>query len=151
LSSKASVAIGVGIFVDFKTTSKTLAILLFLGVIVVAVVNFGNLVVVGGLSSFGCSYAFELFASVSSTGSTLASTAIAGIISEAKGMASACSAISIFSVSSTTAILPKERGFCLRVKTLALFDLGAAEEDEVAIFFLTLVFGQESSNQDKKI
>jgi hypothetical protein len=35
-----------------KIASKTLAILLFLGVIDVAVVSFGNLVVVGGLSNF---------------------------------------------------------------------------------------------------
>jgi hypothetical protein len=59
LSSGASVEAGVGIFVDFKTASKTLAILLFLGVIVAAVVSFSNPVVVGGLSNFECSYAFD--------------------------------------------------------------------------------------------
>jgi hypothetical protein len=49
LSLGASVEVGLGIFVDFKTASKTLAILLFLGVIVVvaAIVSFGNSVVVG--------------------------------------------------------------------------------------------------------
>jgi hypothetical protein len=46
---KALVETGVGTFEDFRTMSKTLAILLpFLEVIVVAVVNFGNPVVVGG-------------------------------------------------------------------------------------------------------
>ena len=63
LSLGASVEAGVGIFVDFKTTPKTLTILLFLGVIVVvaAGVSFSNSVVVRGLSSLECSSAFELF------------------------------------------------------------------------------------------
>jgi hypothetical protein len=126
--------------VDFKITSKTLAILLFLGVVVVAVDSFGNLVTVGGLNSFGCSSAIELFVSGSSTGPTLASIVTTGIISGAKGIASAFSTISIFYVSSTAAVLSKERGFGLRVKTLALFGLGATEEDEVATFLFDPCF-----------
>jgi hypothetical protein len=73
LSSEALVEIGVGTFEDFKTASKTLAILLpFLGVAAAEVANFGNPIMVGGLYSFRCSYVFELFASVSSTGATVA-------------------------------------------------------------------------------
>jgi hypothetical protein len=83
--------------VDFKTTSKMLAILLFLGVIVVdvAVVSFGNSVVVGGLSSFECSSAFELFFFYSSSGQILALAVTVGIVSEANEIASAYSVISI--------------------------------------------------------
>jgi hypothetical protein len=58
---------GVGVFIDSKTTSITLVILLFLGVVVV-VDNFGNYATTGGLSSFGSSSA--IFGS--STASTLA-------------------------------------------------------------------------------
>jgi hypothetical protein len=65
--------------VDFKTASKTLAILLFLGIVVVVApdVNFGNSVTVEGFTSFGCSFA----------GPILDSTAAAGIVSGAKGIA----------------------------------------------------------------
>jgi hypothetical protein len=84
---------------------------------------------VGGLCRFGCSSAVELFVSVSSIGSTLASIVTTGIVSEAKGIASAYLAISIFSVPSTAAVLSKECGLGLRFKILALFDLGAVEED----------------------
>jgi hypothetical protein len=85
----ASVEAGVGIFIDFKTTSNTLSILLFIGVIVVvaADVSFGNSVTVGGLRSFGCSSARQI----------LASTVAAGIVSRAKGISLARSVISIFS------------------------------------------------------
>jgi hypothetical protein len=96
--------------------------------------------VVGELNSFGCSFALENLASVSSTGSTLVSTVIAGIVSEVKGIASAYSTISIFSVSSIAIVFSKECGFGLRVKTLALFGLGATEEDEVAIFIFDPCF-----------
>jgi hypothetical protein len=138
---EASVEAGVDIFVDFRTASRTMSILLpFLGVIAAAVVNFGNSVVVGGLYSFEWSFVFELFTSVSFTGATVTSAAIAGIVSEAKGVASAYSAISIFSVPSTAAVFSKECDFGLRVKTLALFDLGAVEEDEVAIFLFDPCF-----------
>jgi hypothetical protein len=84
---------------------------------------------VGGLCRFGCSSVVELFVSVSSIRATLASTITTGIVSEAKGVASAYLAISIFSVPSTAAFLSKECGLGLRVKTLALFDLGAVEEE----------------------
>jgi hypothetical protein len=105
---------------------------------------------VWGLYRFGCSSTVELFDFISSFGSTLASTVTTGIVSEAKGVALACSAISIFSVRSTTAVLSKGCGLGLRVKTLTFFDLGALEVDDVTIFLWTLVFGQENSNQDKK-
>jgi hypothetical protein len=72
-SSGASVEAGVSIFEDFKMASKTLAILLFLGVVVAAVVSFSNPLKVGGLYRFGCASAVELFDSVPSFGSTLAS------------------------------------------------------------------------------
>jgi hypothetical protein len=93
--------------VDFKTASKTLVILLFLGVIVVveAVVSFGNSVMDGGLSSLQCSSACEPFILVSSAGPTLASTVAAGIASEAKGIASLRLAISILLVSNITVAL----------------------------------------------
>ena len=44
---------------DSKTASKTLAILLFLGVVVAVGDSFGNAVTVGQLSTFGCSAAFS--------------------------------------------------------------------------------------------
>jgi hypothetical protein len=140
LSLGASVEAGVGIFVDFKTASKTLAILLFLWVIVAAVVSFGNPVVVGRLSSFKCSSAYELFVSDSSAGPTLASTVTAGIVSDTEGITSVCSTISILFVSSIVAVLSKEWGFSLCAKTLALFGLGAVEEDKVAIFLFDPCF-----------
>jgi hypothetical protein len=105
--------------------------------------------VVGGLSSFECSSAFV---SDSFTGPARASTGAAGIISGAKGLASACSVISILSVPSSATIVSKERGFSLHVRTLAIFSLGVAEEDEVVAFLFDpcLRAGKESSNQDKK-
>jgi hypothetical protein len=96
---------------------------------------------VRGLCSFGCSSVFELFASVSSTGATVASAVISGIISKAKGVASAYSTISIFSEADTAADFYKECSFGLQVKTLALFGFDVAEE--------VVVSERESSNQDK--
>jgi hypothetical protein len=96
--------------------------------------------VVGGLNSFGCSSAFELFFSVSFTELTLALTVTTGIVSEAKGIASACLAIYIFYVPSTAAVISKECGFGLWVKILALFGLGTTKEDEVAIFLFDPCF-----------
>jgi hypothetical protein len=93
--------------------------------------------VVGGLSSFGYS---SVFAVVSSTGPTVASTFAAGIISEAKGMASACSTIYIFSTAGAAAVLSKECNFGLQVRTLALFGFDAAEEDVVTIFLFNHCF-----------
>ena len=83
-----------------------------------------------GLNNFGCS----------SAGPILASTTVAGIVPGAKGIASICSAIFIFYITSIVAIFSKGRGFGLRVKTLALFGIGAAEEDEVAIFIFDPCF-----------
>jgi hypothetical protein len=57
---EVSVVAGVGVFIDSKTASKTLAILLFFGVIVAVVDSFDNSGF-GGLSSFGCSLLFSLF------------------------------------------------------------------------------------------
>jgi hypothetical protein len=96
--------------------------------------------VVGGLSSFKWSSAFELFVSDSFIEPTLASIVTVGIVSEAKGIVSAYSAISILVVSSIAAILFKECGFSLCVKTLALFVLGVIEEDKVAIFLFDPYF-----------
>jgi hypothetical protein len=98
--------------------------------VVAADVSFGNSVTVRGLNSFGSS----------SAGPILASTVAAGIVSEAKGIASICSAFSIFSVSSTTVVFSKGRGFGLRVRTFALFGLGAMEEDEAATFLFNPYF-----------
>jgi hypothetical protein len=92
---------GVGVFMDYKTTSKTLAILLFLGVIVAVVDSFDNSVIAGGLNNFGCSAIF--FVSDSFTGSALASTGIAGTVSVAKG---AASALSINLTSSVIGVTP---------------------------------------------
>jgi hypothetical protein len=68
LSSEALVGAGIGTFKEFRTASRTPAILLpFLGVAAGADANFDNLVAVGGLCSFGCYSIFEHFGSVSST------------------------------------------------------------------------------------
>jgi hypothetical protein len=100
---------------DSKTTSKTLVILLFLGVVVVVVDSFGNPVTAGGLSTFGYSVVFS--DSGSFTGSALASIDMAGADSVAKGAASA------LSISFGTSAVPI--GFGLRVRTLALFSFDA--------------------------
>jgi hypothetical protein len=50
------------------------------------------------------------------------------------GITLACSAISTLVVSGIAAVLFIECGLDLCVKTLALFGLGAVEEDKVAIF-----------------
>jgi hypothetical protein len=54
----ASTKAGTSAFTDSKTTSKTLAILLFLGVVVVVLDSFDNLVTAGGLNTVGCSATF---------------------------------------------------------------------------------------------
>jgi hypothetical protein len=89
-SPKASAEAEVGVFTDSKTTSKTLAILLFLGVVVAVVDSFGNPATVGGLSSFGYS-SIVSFGPGSFTGSALASTGMAGTVSVAKGTTSTLS------------------------------------------------------------
>jgi hypothetical protein len=71
LSSETSAVAGAGNLVDCKIASRTLAILLFLGVVVAVVDSFGNSVTIGGLSSFGCS-SVVLFVPGSSTRSRLA-------------------------------------------------------------------------------
>ena len=112
LSSEALVEAGVGTFEDFRTASRTLAVLLpFLGVAARAAANFDNPVMVGGLCSFRCYSVFELFASVSSTGAIVALTVTSGIISEAKGVASTYSTTSIFFVAGTIAVFSKECNF----------------------------------------
>jgi hypothetical protein len=57
-SPDASVEAETGTFTDSKTASKMLAILLFLGVVVVVLNGFDSSITVGGLSTFGCSAAF---------------------------------------------------------------------------------------------
>jgi hypothetical protein len=82
----------------------------------------------------------ELFASVSCTGQTVALTVRVGIISEAKGVALACSTISTFSAAGAAVVFSKECNFGLRVKTLVLFGFGATEENVVAIFLFDPCF-----------
>jgi hypothetical protein len=120
----ASAEAGVGAFMDSKITSKTLAILLFLGVAVVVVDSFGSPVIAEGLSIFGCSVVFS--DSGSFTGSALASIDMARVDSVAKGAASA------LSISFGTSAIPI--GFGLWVRTLALFGFDAPEEVKAAIF-----------------
>jgi hypothetical protein len=78
----ASAETRVGAFMDSKTASKTLSILLFLGVAIVLVDSFDNLVTAVWLITFGCSAVF--FYSGSFTGSALALTDMAGAVSVAK-------------------------------------------------------------------
>jgi hypothetical protein len=62
--SSEIVEVGVDNFEGFRTTSRTLVILLpFLGVIAVTIVVFDNPVIAGGLCNFGCSSVLELFGS----------------------------------------------------------------------------------------
>jgi hypothetical protein len=123
LSSEALVEIGVDIFVDFRTASRTLAILLpFLGLAAGATANFDNPVVVGGLCSFGRCSIFEFFAYISFTGPTVALAVATSIFSKAEGAASVYS-ISIFSKAGVPAVFSRECSFGFRVKTLALFGL----------------------------
>jgi hypothetical protein len=82
-SPDASAVAGTGAFMDSKTASKTLAILLFLGVAVAVLDGLDNLVTTRGLSTFGCSAAFS--DSGSFTGPVLASIDIAGVLSVAEG------------------------------------------------------------------
>jgi hypothetical protein len=124
---------------DSKTASKTLAILLFLGVIVAVVDSRGNPVTIGGLSSFGYSSVI-FFIPGSSTGSTLASTGMARVISVAKGTTSALSITFTFSIVGTATVFSKECSFSLWVSTLAFFGFGALEEVEVAIFLFPPCF-----------
>jgi hypothetical protein len=133
---------GVGIFIDSKTTSRMLAILLFLGVVVVVVDNFGSSATNGGLNSFGCSsVVFSAFGSF--TASALVSA----------GMARTTSAFSINFTSSnvgTTAVCSEDCTFGLQVRTLALFGFGAPEEVDVANFRFPPSFEQENSYRDKQ-
>jgi hypothetical protein len=130
-----------GAFTDSKTASKTLAILLFLGVAVVGLDSFDSPVTAGGLSTFGYSTGFS--DSGSFVGPVLASIDIAGAVSVAEGTPSA------FSISFNTSVVPI--GFGLRVKTLALFGFGVLEEVEATTFLSPLAFGQENSNEGKQI
>jgi hypothetical protein len=101
-----------------------LAILLFLGVVVVVVDSFDSPVTARGLSTFGCSAIFS--DSGSFTRFALASTDMAGAVSMAEGVASA------LSISFGTSVVPI--GFGLRVNTLAIFGFDTLEEVEVATF-----------------
>jgi hypothetical protein len=69
---RASAEVGADVFTDSKTTSSTLAILLFLGVITGTFDGFGNPIVPGGLNTFNKSAAFSNFGSL--VGFVLAST-----------------------------------------------------------------------------
>jgi hypothetical protein len=133
-SLEASVEAGVTIFRDSITASKTLAILLFLGVVVAVVDGFSNSAIIGGPNGFGCSYVVFLV-SGSSTSLALALVDKKGIVSTT--LASMAGTTSAFSKNFTssivgTAAVPTSLG--LRVRTLALFDFDALEEVKVAIF-----------------
>jgi hypothetical protein len=127
---------GVGIFTDSKKAPKTLAILLFLGVVVVLPNSLGNAVT----STFGCSVAF--FDSGSLTGSALGSIGITEAVSVAKG------ASSTLSISLGTSVVPM--GFGLRIKTLTFFAFGALEDVEAATFLSPLAFERENNNLGKQ-
>jgi hypothetical protein len=114
-----------------KTSSKMLAILLFLGVVVAVLDGFDNPITARGLSTFGCSAAFS--DSGSFTGPVLASIDITWAESVTEGAPSA------LSISFDTSTVPIGFGLC--VKTLALFGFGALEEVEAATFLFPLAFG----------
>jgi hypothetical protein len=135
-SPDASAEAETGAFMDFNTTSKTLAILLFLGVAVVILDGFDTTVTSAGLSTFGCSTAFSNSGSL--TGPALALIGIAEAVFVAKGAASA------FSISFGTSVIPI--GFGLRVKTSVLFGFDALEEVKATTFLFPLAFEQENSN-----
>jgi hypothetical protein len=125
---------------DSKTTSKTLAILLFLGAAVAVLDGLDSPVTAGVLSTFGYSGAFSDSGSL--TKPVLASIDIAGAVSVAEGAPSA------LSISFSISAIPI--GFSLRVKTLSLFGFGTLEEVEAATFLFPLAFRQENSNQGKQ-
>jgi hypothetical protein len=129
-SLEASTVVGVGAFMDFKTASKTLAILIFLRVPVVVVDSYSSPVTTRWLSTFESSTVF--FVSDSFTGFALASAGMEGADSGPKGIASA------LSISFGTTVIPISFG--LRVRTLTLFGFGALEEVEGAIFLFPPFF-----------
>jgi hypothetical protein len=104
---RSSAEARVGVFMDSKIASKTLAILLFLGVVVVVVDSFVNPATIGGLSSFGCFLAV-FFGLGSFIGSALASAGVTGTVPIAKGITSALSTSCIFSVVGTTTVFSRE-------------------------------------------
>jgi hypothetical protein len=77
-SPEASAEVGGGVFTDSKRASKTLAILLFLGVVVVAADSFGNNVII----IFGCSATFSDSGSL--VGSAIASIGITRAVTVAR-------------------------------------------------------------------
>jgi hypothetical protein len=89
-------------FHGFQNRIQNIAVLLFLGVVVVVASSFDNSVTVGGLSSFGCSSVF--FDPGSSTGSTLASAGIVGTVFVAKGTDSTFSINFTFSIVSSSTV-----------------------------------------------
>jgi hypothetical protein len=123
----ASAEEGVDVFIDSITASSTLAILLFLGVVVGMLDGFDSFVVHGGLSAFNCSAAFSSFGS--SAGFVLASTD-----TERHG-----SAIGVApSISFGTLAVSMRLG--RHVKTLTFFDLDTLEVVEVAAFLFSPCF-----------
>jgi hypothetical protein len=130
---------GVGVYMDSKTSSKTLAILLFLEVMVVVVDSFGNSSTVAGLSSFGCPSAV-FFGPDSFTRLALTSAGKAGTVSITKGITSALSTSFTFSVIGAIDVFSKECSFVLRVRTLAFFGFCEPEEVEAAIFLFNPSF-----------
>jgi hypothetical protein len=140
VSPDASVEVETGAFMNSKTTSKTLAILLFLGVAVVVLDGFDSPITTGGLSTFRCSAAFSNSGSLIEL--ALASIGIAGAVSMANGTAS------VLSISFDTSTVPI--GFGQRVSTLAVFAFGTLEEVKAATFLFPLAFGPENNNQGRQ-
>jgi hypothetical protein len=127
-SLEVSVEAGGDIFVDSKTVSNTLAILLFLGVAAETLDGFDSSVVVAGLSTFSCFAAFSDFGS--SGGSVWVSIGMTRPDSVAEG------AVSAPSISSSTSTVSMRLD--LRVKISTFFAFDTLEDAEVAIFlFLT--------------
>jgi hypothetical protein len=118
-----------GVFTDSKIASKTLTILLFLGVHVVAD-SFGSAITI----ILGCSGTFSATFSDSGSlaGSAMVSTGIAGTISLARGVVSA------LSINFGTSAVSMRLG--LHVKTLIFFDFDTPVDVEAATFLFIPCF-----------
>jgi hypothetical protein len=112
---------GANVFMDSRTTSNTLAILLFLGVAAGMFAGFGSSVAHDGLNAFNCSSVFSSFGS--SVGFVLASTGIAR-----PGSVAGTTPSLSFGTSAVSMRLGRH------VKTLTFFNLDTLEDAEVAAF-----------------
>jgi hypothetical protein len=110
-----------GVFTNCRTTSKTLAILLFSGVPVV-LGSFDNI----ATFIFGCSSTFYVTGTSSLAGSAIIPVGTTGIASMAGGV------VSTLSLSFGTSAVSMRLSRC--VKTLIFFDLDTPEDAEVEAF-----------------